>query len=68
VLHNAAQRAANRLPVDIEVILLKMMAYFNGSTKRHELLKEYCEFVDVSAKNVRILFLQNASRSPLHLT
>jgi hypothetical protein len=48
ILHNAAQKAADRLPFDIEAIVLKLGSYFNGSTLRHEKLKEFCEFVSVS--------------------
>jgi hypothetical protein len=48
ILHNAAQKAPDSLPIDIEAIVLKLGSYFNGSTLRHEKLKEFCEFVSVS--------------------
>lgn len=48
ILHNSAQKAAERLPFDIESIVFKLGSYFKGSTLRHEKLKEFCELVEVS--------------------
>jgi hypothetical protein len=48
ILHNAAGKAADRLTFDIEAIVLKLGSYFNGSTLRHENLKEFCDFVSVT--------------------
>ena len=46
ICHNAAKKAGETLTIDAEAIVSKIASYFNGSTSRHEQLKEFCEFVD----------------------
>ena len=43
ILHNAAKRSSERLPIDIESIAFKLASHFKGSTLRHERLKDLCE-------------------------
>ena len=47
ILHNCASSAADNLSIDFEQFCLKICSYFNGQTCRHELFKEFCEFVQV---------------------
>ena len=47
IFHNAAQKGADRLPLDIEAIVFKLASYFKGSTSRHEQFKDICEFLEV---------------------
>jgi hypothetical protein len=47
IFHNAAQKAADRLPLDIETIAFKLASYFKGSTSRNEQFKDICDFLEV---------------------
>ena len=47
IFHNAAQKGADRLPLDIETVVFKLASYFKGSTTRHENLKDVCNFLEV---------------------
>lgn len=55
ICHNAAQKAAERLPFDIEAVVFKLGSFFKGSTLRHEKLKEFCEFVEVTSLDFAFL-------------
>uniref|UniRef100_A0A914WM39 Uncharacterized protein n=2 Tax=Plectus sambesii TaxID=2011161 RepID=A0A914WM39_9BILA len=52
ILHNAAQKAADRLPIDIEAIVFKIASYFKGSTRRHEDFKDICNFLEVNYETI----------------
>uniref|UniRef100_A0A914X152 Uncharacterized protein n=1 Tax=Plectus sambesii TaxID=2011161 RepID=A0A914X152_9BILA len=52
ILHNAAQKAADRVPVDIEAIVFKLASYFKGSTRRHEDFKDICNFLEVNYETI----------------
>ena len=47
ILHNAIKTACDCLPIDVEVIIVKIYSYFYIYTVRVESLKEFCEFVDI---------------------
>ena len=42
ILHNAAEKGAERLTVDIETIVLKICSHFKGQTSRVQNLKQFC--------------------------
>ncbi|KAL3113213.1 hypothetical protein niasHT_018367 [Heterodera trifolii] len=48
VLHNAARRSADNLPIDIEVIVFKIAGHFRHSTQRVERFKELCDYFDAT--------------------
>ena len=48
ILHNAAEKGAERLPVDLETIVLKISSHFKSQTGRAESLKRFCEQLDNS--------------------
>jgi hypothetical protein len=52
ILHNCASSAADQLSIDFEQFALKICSYFNGQTCRHETLKEFCTFVEVSTLTI----------------
>jgi hypothetical protein len=52
IVHNAAQSAADSLPIDVETIVLKVCNHFKIYTVRTELLKEFCEFNDIEYKRL----------------
>uniref|UniRef100_A0A914HQG9 HAT C-terminal dimerisation domain-containing protein n=1 Tax=Globodera rostochiensis TaxID=31243 RepID=A0A914HQG9_GLORO len=52
ILHNAARRSADNLPIDIEVIVFKIAGYFRHSTLRVERLKELCNLFEVQKTSV----------------
>nr|XP_014351609.1 PREDICTED: uncharacterized protein LOC106705945 [Latimeria chalumnae] len=52
ILNNCVHRGADTLDVDIESIILKVYNYFHIFTVRTELLKEYCEFVDIEYRKL----------------
>uniref|UniRef100_A0A914X1D3 Uncharacterized protein n=1 Tax=Plectus sambesii TaxID=2011161 RepID=A0A914X1D3_9BILA len=52
ILHNAAQKAADRLPIDIEAIVFKLASYFKGSTCRHENFKDICKFFEINYETI----------------
>ena len=47
ICHNAAKKACERLSLDVEMLLFKILNYFNGSTLRHEKFKEFCQFLEM---------------------
>lgn len=49
IFHNAAQKGADRLPLDIETVVFKLASYFKGSTSRHEQFRDICDFLEVSS-------------------
>ena len=48
ILHNAAQKGAERLTIDIETIVLKLGSRFKSQTSRTNSLKQFCEQLDTS--------------------
>ena len=42
ILHNAAEKGAEKLTVDIETIVLKICSHFNSQTSRVQNLKQFC--------------------------
>lgn len=52
VLHNTASCAADVLAVDVETIVVKLFNYFSIYTIRTEELKHFCEFVDITYKQL----------------
>lgn len=52
ILNNCIQSAADKLPVDVEAIIVKIYGYFYIHTVRVEALKEFCSFVDIEYKKV----------------
>ena len=46
VLHNAAEKGAERLTIDIETIVLKIGSHFKSQTGRANSLKQFCEEMD----------------------
>lgn len=48
ICHNAAKKACETLSLDVEVVLFKILSYFNGSTIRHERFREFCEFAELN--------------------
>lgn len=65
VNHNAASKAADELSMDFEAFILKVFAHFNGQTKRHAELKEWCEFFEVDyLKPVRHSIIRWLSLEP----
>jgi len=43
ILHNAAEKGAKRLTVEVETIVLKISSYFKSQTGRVSSLKQLCE-------------------------
>lgn len=52
VLNNCIQTAADCLPVDIELVLIKIYSYFYIYTIRVEELKEICENIDIQYRKL----------------
>ena len=48
ILHNAAEKGAEHLTVDIETIVLKIGSHFKSQTGRAESLKQFCEQLNVN--------------------
>ena len=48
VLHNATEKGAERLTVDIETIVLKIGSHFKSQTGRVNSLKQFCEEMDTN--------------------
>ena len=48
VLHNTAEKEAERLTVDIETIVLKIGSHFKSQTDRANSLKQFCEEMDTN--------------------
>jgi hypothetical protein len=47
ILHNAARKASENLPIDMEAIIFKIASHFRTSSKRMERLSEICDEFDV---------------------
>lgn len=73
ILHNTVQTACDALPVDVEVIVVKVYKFFFQYTVRVAALKEFCEFANVEYKrvlshgNTRFLSLMPAVERILYL-
>lgn len=52
ILHNSVQTACDALPIDIEVIVVKVYKFFFQYTVRVTTLKEFCEFANIEYKRV----------------
>lgn len=52
ILHNTVQHACDSLPIDVEVIVVKVYKYFYQYTVRVTALKEFCDFVNIEYKRV----------------
>nr|XP_014350559.1 PREDICTED: uncharacterized protein LOC106705510 [Latimeria chalumnae] len=52
IMHNAIQTAADVLPVDVECITVKIYKYFYIYTVRVQQLKEFCDFVEITYKDL----------------
>lgn len=52
ILHNSIQTGADVLSHDIQVIIVKVYNYFSIYTVRVASLKEFCDFVDVTHKDL----------------
>lgn len=48
ILHNAAEKGAERLTADIETIVLKIGSHFKSQTSRANSLKSFCEQLDTN--------------------
>ena len=48
VLHNATEKEAERLTIDIETIVLKIGSHFKSQTGRANSLKQFCEEMDTN--------------------
>jgi hypothetical protein len=46
ILHNAAKKAADKMAVDVEVLVVKIFNYFSSSAKHTAALKSVLEFLD----------------------
>ena len=52
IIHNAAKAGCEVLPVDIEIMILKIYSYFRDYTVRNTKLKEFCEFLDTEYRQL----------------
>jgi hypothetical protein len=52
IVHNSVQTACDSLPLNIEVIVIKIYKYFHIYTVRVTRLKQFCEFVETDYKRV----------------
>ncbi|CAH1971283.1 unnamed protein product [Acanthoscelides obtectus] len=52
IFNNCLQNATDVLPIDVEVIAVKIFKHFYISTVRVEKLKQFCDFVDVEYKKM----------------
>jgi hypothetical protein len=52
IVHNSVQTACDSLPLDIEVIVIKMYKYIHIYAVRVMKLKEFCELVETDYKKV----------------
>lgn len=48
IIHNAAKHGGECFSCDAEAMIFKIASHFCSSTSRHEVLKEFCEFVEVN--------------------
>jgi hypothetical protein len=52
IVHNSFQTAVDVLPIDVEIIVVKIYKYFHIYTVRVTRLKEFCEFAEVEYSKV----------------
>jgi len=52
IVHNAVQAASDCLPIDIEVVVVKIYSHFYIYTVQVEELKEFCDFVEIEYKQL----------------
>jgi hypothetical protein len=52
IVHNSVQTACDSLPLDIEVIVIKLYKYFHICTVRVTKLQQFCESVETDYKKV----------------
>lgn len=52
IVHNCVQHGVDQLPIDVEVIVVKIFKFFYIYTVRVARLQEFCEFVGVTYKKV----------------
>ena len=48
ILHNAAEKGSDRLPVNIETTVMKISSHFKSQTSRTVSLKQFCEKLDTN--------------------
>jgi capsid portal protein len=53
IVHNSVQTACDSLPLDIEVIVIKIYKYFHIYAVTVTKLKQFCEFVETEKKSIR---------------
>ncbi|CAH1984450.1 unnamed protein product [Acanthoscelides obtectus] len=56
IFNNCLQNATDVLPIDVEVIAVKIFKHFYIFTVRVEKLKQFCDFVDVEYKKNVVVF------------
>lgn len=52
IINNCINNAADSLPIDAEVIIVKLFKFFHIYTVRVEELKDLCEFIDIEYRNL----------------
>lgn len=52
IVNNCINNAADSLPIDAEVIIVKLFKFFHIYTVRVTELKEFCEFIDMEYRNL----------------
>lgn len=52
IVHNALQRSADVVPIDVESIINKVSQHFHAFIVTVEALKSFCSFVEVEYKQV----------------
>lgn len=73
IVHNALKKACDKMPIDIEIIVVKIYSHFYLTTVRVTALKEFCDLVGVEFQNVlghsktRFLSLLSAVESILRI-
>jgi hypothetical protein len=55
ILHNAAKKAADKMAVDIEILVVKIFNHFSSSAKRTAALKSVFTFLDSGEKYSELL-------------
>lgn len=52
ILHNAVQTVSNALPIDFDVIVMKLFFYTSIYTVQTEKLRDFCDFVGIQYSSV----------------
>ena len=60
ILHNAAEKGAERLTVDTETIVLKIGSHFKSQTGRTNSLKQFCEQLNTNYSTLPICLLDGS--------